>query len=86
MDVFIRSALKFLIELLGNPDGAQGVVFVLLFVVAGLVWHIVRLGKTIERKDERIEKIIDDYHKGNTTLAEAFNQLRLVLVEIRAKL
>ena len=42
--------------------------------------------KIIEKKDEKLEKIVDDYYKGNITLSDALTSLKIVLYEIKAKL
>lgn len=60
-------------------------------VLLGLViWHLLgenkKLKAEIEKKDERIDKIVDDYHRGNLTLTEALNSLKLVLFEIKGKI
>jgi len=60
-------------------------------VIMGLIiWHLLeerkKLLKEIEKKDKRIDGIIDDYHKGNLTLTEALNSLKLVLYEIKGRL
>lgn len=55
-----------------------------------IIWHLlVERNKLVEdnkKKDEKIDKIIDDYYKGNLTLTEALNSLKLVLYEIKGKL
>jgi len=63
----------------------------ILPVIMGLIiWHLLverkRLVEEIQKKDDKIDKIIDDYYKGNLTLTEALNSLKLVLWEIRGKL
>lgn len=70
-------------------SGKQGVE--ILPVVMGLIiWHLLDERKKMledsKRKDERIDKIIDDYHKGNLTLTEALNSLKIVLYEIKSKI
>ena len=66
--------------------GGPGTVGVLLLIIGFLVWDRLRLIKEIARYQTRLDKIVDDYHKGNLTLAEAMNSLRLVLFEIKAKI
>lgn len=39
-----------------------------------------------KKKEEKIDKIVDDYYRGNLTLTEALNSLKLVLFEIKGKL
>ncbi len=45
-----------------------------------------RLTAEISRKDEKIEKIVEDYNKGNMTITQALAVLREVLVEIKGRL
>ena len=59
---------------------------ILLLVIAGLGWHCFRLMKQLEKKDEKIYKIIEDYSKNNITITEALNGLKMVLIEIKAKI
>jgi len=60
-------------------------------IIMGLIiWHLLEERKKmladIEKKDKRIDSIIDDYHNGNLTLTEALNSLKLVLYEIKGRL
>jgi hypothetical protein len=62
-----------------------------LCVAEGLaIWYFYgenkRLKEDGKKKDEKIDKIIDDYYKGNLTLTEALNSLKLVLFEIKGKI
>jgi len=67
--------------------GGPGALIALLVLIIGfLVWERKKLTDTINKKDEKIEKIIDDYYKGNLTLTEALNGLKTVLIEIKSKL
>lgn len=82
-------ALESLIEklvgaLLGG--GPQAIIAILLLVITWLVVERRRLIKEIERKDDRIDKIVDDYHKGNMSLAEALNGLKLILYDVKARI
>lgn len=68
-------------------SGGQGALTAVLLAAIGfLIWDRKRLTETINKKDEKIEKIIDDYYKGNLTLTEALNGLKMVLMEIKGKL
>lgn len=75
---------KLLDAVLGGGPGA--VIAIMVAIVGFLVWDRSRLVKTLQTKDEKIEKIVDDYYKGNTTLTEALNGLKMVLIEIKAKI
>lgn len=66
--------------------GPSAVVAVLLLVIIGLYLERRRLLADLNKKEEKIDKIIDDYYKGNMTLSEALNSLKMVLYEIKGKL
>jgi len=59
---------------------------ILLGIIMALGWYCFRLMKQLEKKDEKIYKIIDDYSKNNITITEALNGLKMVLIEIKSKL
>jgi hypothetical protein len=81
----MESALNVILQAL--MGGGPGAIIALLVAFIGLLcWHIRQLSKDVEKKDTKIEKILDDYHKGNLTLTEALTSLKMVLVEIKAKL
>lgn len=66
--------------------GAGALTAVLMMIIAGLSWIVFKLLKSNQTKDEKIYKIIDDYSKNNITITEALNSLKMVLIEIKAKL
>lgn len=70
-------------------SGKNGVQ-VIPIIMGLIIWHLLeerkKLLKEIEKKDIRIDGIIDDYHNGNLTLTEALNSLKLVLYEIKGRL
>jgi hypothetical protein len=67
--------------------GEAGALTALLLGIIGVLgWYCYRLMKQLEKKDEKIYKIIDDYSKNNITITEAMNGLKMVLIEIKAKL
>jgi hypothetical protein len=66
--------------------GPQAISAFLLLVVGLLFLERRRLLNEITKKDDKIDKIIDDYYKGNMTLTEALNSLKMVLYEIKGKL
>jgi len=80
----MESFLKF-VEILLVGD-IRAVVLILTAIIAALVWDRLKLMKQISDKDEKLEKIIDDYYKGNLTLVEALNNVKLVLHEIKGRM
>lgn len=81
VDTIIQNLLEKLIA--GGPGA---VIAALLLVIVAQWFDRKQLHATIQRKDEKIEKIIDDYYKGNLSLTEALTSLRNVLFEIRSRL
>ena len=77
----IQSVVKMIVS-----GDKSSLILVLLGIVAALGWYCFRLMKQLEKKDEKIYKIIDDYSKNNITITEALNGLKTVLIEIKAKL
>lgn len=69
-----------------TANGSVATVSLLILFIVFMIWDRMRLIRDIDKKDQRIEKIVDDYHKGNITLIEALNSLRIVLAEIKGKL
>jgi len=81
----MEDILKMLLSLVS--EGGPGAIIALLLGFIGiLIWDRQRLVQEIEKKDTKLEKIIDDYYKGHLTITEALNGLRIVLAEIKGKL
>lgn len=73
--------------------GPPAIIIGLILFIILLVFDRKRILRDIEKKDEliakkddKIDKIIDEYYKGNMTLADALNQLRNVLFDIKSRL
>lgn len=66
--------------------GPKSIIAILLIAIILLVLDRRRLVADIEKKDSKIDQIVDDYYKGNLTLSEALNSLKVVLYEIKARL
>ena len=81
MDNLIQNLLNALLS-----GGPHAIIAVLVLIIIGLLVDRHRLVKDVGRKDEKIEKIVDDYYRGNITLTDALNSLKNVLYEIRLKL
>ena len=66
--------------------GPESVIAGLVLFIALLLWERKRLLDINDKKDEKIDRIIDEYHAGNITLADALNSLKNVLFEIKGKI
>jgi hypothetical protein len=73
--------------------GPQSIIAGLVLFIVLLLFERKRLMATITKKDEdllkkddKIDKIIEDYYKGNMTLADALNGLKVVLFDIKSRL
>ena len=58
----------------------------LLIAVGALLKERRRLQVEIKKKDDKIDKIIDDYYQGNKTLSETLCGLKSALHEIKGKI
>lgn len=76
-----------ILNLLTNGKSGADVLPVIMGVI---IWYLLHERKQLleenKKKDERIDKIVDDYHKGNLTLTEALNSLKVVLYEIKGRI
>ena len=83
MDSFIGSILSLFSSGKNSSE-------VLPIIMGLIIWHLLEERKKMiadsEKKDDRIDKIIDDYHSGNLSLAEALNSLKIVLYEIKSRI
>jgi hypothetical protein len=66
--------------------GPNAIIAILVLIIALLLMERRRLLHEITRKDDKVEKIVDDYYRGNLTLTEALNSLKTVLYEVRSRL
>jgi hypothetical protein len=66
--------------------GGPQIIALLILIIGLFLYDRRRLTKEIAKKDERLNKIVDEYYKGNITLSESLNAIRLVLFEIKTKL
>lgn len=66
--------------------GTNSITAILMLVIIGFILDRRRQLAEMEKKDAKVDKIIADYYEGNTTLTEALNDLRMVLVEIKGRL
>lgn len=88
MDELIASLVNGLMG--GGPSSiiAGLILFIvlLLFERKRLMATIAKKDEDLLKKDDKIDKIIEDYYKGNMTLADALNGLKLVLFDIKSRL
>lgn len=66
--------------------GPEAIISGCVLLISLLLIERHRLLKLIEKKDEKIDHIVDDYYKGNITLSDALTSLKIVLFEIKARL
>ena len=81
MDAITEKLVKALFE-----GGPSAIIAVLTLIIIALFFERKRLLDELTKKDSKIEKIIDDYYRGNLSLSEALTSLKIVLYEIKAKL
>lgn len=81
MDHIIDLIIKFV------SDGGQGVIVgILLGIIAHLYHERNEVIKEVKEKDEKIQKLIEENHKGTLAVTEALHGIRLVLAEIKGKI
>lgn len=82
------NSLSEVLNVLSNimNGGPHAIIVILLLIVAALIWDRKRLQADVVRKDEKIDKIVNDYYEGNLTLAGALDSLKTVLYEIKARM
>lgn len=66
--------------------GGPSVIAILILTVICLIIDRRRLEKEISVKDERLGKIVDEYYRGNISLSEALQGIKLFLAEIKISL
>lgn len=66
--------------------GPEAIIAVLIMGIVLLLFERKRLLEQLSKKEEKMEKIVDDYYRGNISLSEALNSLKSVLYEIKGKL
>lgn len=83
MDDIISTLLKLLTE---GKSAADVLPIIMGVIIMFLLNERKALVAENKKKEEKIDKIVDDYYRGNLTLTEALNSLKLVLFEIKGKL
>lgn len=83
MDDIIGTLLKLFTE---GKSAADVLPIIMGIIILFLLNERKQLKDDNKKKEEKIDKIVDDYYRGNLTLTEALNSLKLVLFEIKGKL
>ena len=83
MDDIISTLLKLLTE---GKSAADVLPIIMGVIIMFLLNERKALVAENKKKEEKIDKIVDDYYRGNLTLTEALNSLKLVLFEIKGKI
>jgi len=81
VDTLISNLIGLLLS--GGPHAISAI---LLLIIIMLLFDRRRLIADLSRKEDKLDKIIDDYYRGNLTIADAMNSLKSVLFEIRQKI
>ena len=92
MDGLVKAVVSLLAD-----GGSTAVIGMLLLMVGGLIWERIRMGKeltkslqqTLDAKESEkkiILEIVEKYHLGNLTMAQAINEIKLVLVAIQSRI
>lgn len=66
--------------------GPGSVISFLLLGIGYLIWDRRNLTKSIEAKDDKLDKIINDYYRITLQVSETIKSLKEVLLEIRSRL
>lgn len=80
------SNIFFKLTTMFTSGSVESIIVILLLIIGYLLYENWRLKKENKYYNERTDKIIDDYYKGNLSLSEALNGLRAVMIEIKGKL
>jgi hypothetical protein len=66
--------------------GATGVVALLILVITGLLWDRRRVFMDNEKKDKKLDLIMEHYYSSNAGVTDALSSIKIVLAEISVKL
>lgn len=80
MDAITEKLLSALFE-----GGPSAIIAILVIGIVFLYYERRRLLGEVTKKDAKIDKIIDDYYRGNLSLSDALTSLKIVLYEIKSK-
>ncbi len=63
--------------------GPASVILILLVVIGGLLWELLRNQKLLSAKEEKIDKIIENYHSGILGAADALHRVEAVIQDVK---
>jgi hypothetical protein len=66
--------------------GPAGVIALLMLVIAGLLWDRRRVFTDNAKKDQKLDVMIENYHKSSISVGDALSSIKIVLAEISVKL
>lgn len=66
--------------------GPSAIIAISLCLNIAFGYAIMKLWTLLNKRDEKIDKIIADFSTNNITITEALNGLKMVLIEIKAKI
>jgi Tfp pilus assembly protein PilO len=69
--------------LMGGP---HAIVVILTIAMVALLFDRKRLMNELERKETKLDEMVESYQKSTLALAESLNALKVVLAEIRGSL
>lgn len=78
-------AIQFLLNSI--VTGGSGAIISLLIVVIGfLIWDRRRILNELNEKDDKLSEVIHNYYEATIDTTKALDSLRMVLIEIKAKM
>lgn len=76
--------------LAGGPNAVIAILVLFLFVTLLVIRALHASNKEKEQalreKEERTEKLLENYYEANKTITEALNSVQIALIEIKSKL
>ncbi len=67
-------------------EGSEATIALLLLVVGMALYDRHRIIKKLEKREEKIDQLLDDYYKGTKTLNETITSFKYMLIEIKARM
>lgn len=76
---------EFLLKNVTN-GGTTAVISILIIIIGYLLWERRGLMSSLDKKNDKIDRIINDYYKITVQISGTINSLKMVLLEIKSKL